>query len=96
MMLLPDMHAISAGLKATLTWWGSWVLEGLYMDNLFPFGNKRKTGCRRACGGHAYSSYNAIASLIADWGVMTTGGGDNFPLAQQCAVSNLIILFIPH
>jgi acyl-CoA oxidase len=36
-------------------------------------------------GGHAYSAYNAIPSIIADWGVMTTGGGDNVVLAQQHA-----------
>ncbi|KAJ3105274.1 fatty-acyl coenzyme A oxidase [Phlyctochytrium planicorne] len=69
MNVLPDIHAISAGLKAAGTWWGSNVLEN----------------CRRACGGHAYSAYNAIAGHIGDWGVLTTGGGDNFPMAQQCA-----------
>jgi len=36
-------------------------------------------------GGHAYSSYNAIAGLIGDFAVVTTGGGDNYVLAQQCA-----------
>ncbi|KAJ3213641.1 acyl-Coenzyme A oxidase [Dinochytrium kinnereticum] len=69
MMSLPDIHATSAGLKAVVTWWASDVLEL----------------CRRACGGHAYSAYNAISDFIANWGVMTTGGGDNFPMAQQCS-----------
>ncbi|KAJ3217076.1 fatty-acyl coenzyme A oxidase [Dinochytrium kinnereticum] len=69
MTSLPDIHAVSAGIKAATTWWGAFVLEN----------------CRRACGGHAYSAYNAIAGHIGDWGVMTTGGGDNFPMAQQCA-----------
>ncbi|KAJ3256042.1 fatty-acyl coenzyme A oxidase [Chytriomyces hyalinus] len=64
---LPDIHCISAGLKAVGTWWGSHAFET----------------CRRACGGHAYSSYNAIAGHIDDWGVFTTGGGDNFALMQQ-------------
>ncbi|KAI8622807.1 acyl-CoA dehydrogenase/oxidase [Chytriomyces sp. MP71] len=64
---LPDIHCISAGLKAVGTWWGSYALEL----------------CRRACGGHAYSAYNAIAGHIGDWGVMTTGGGDNFALINQ-------------
>ncbi|CAI2163913.1 16763_t:CDS:10 [Funneliformis geosporum] len=54
---LPDMHAISTGLKATVTWWGCEVLERV----------------RRSLGGHAYSSYNAIAGAIGDWGVVTTG-----------------------
>ncbi|KAJ3342254.1 Peroxisomal acyl-coenzyme A oxidase 1 [Entophlyctis luteolus] len=66
---LPDIHCISAGIKAVSTWWGSKALET----------------CRRACGGHAYSAYNAIAGHIADWGVLTTGGGDNFVLIQQLA-----------
>lgn len=30
---------------------------------------------RRSVGGHAYSAYNAIASHIADFAVVTTGGG---------------------
>ncbi|KAJ3332437.1 acyl-Coenzyme A oxidase [Blyttiomyces sp. JEL0837] len=76
---LPDIHATSAGLKATLTWWGGEILEL----------------CRRTCGGHAYSSYSGIPALIEDYGVNTTGmalnvlitkgGGDNFPMAIQCA-----------
>ncbi|RUS24545.1 hypothetical protein BC938DRAFT_473414, partial [Jimgerdemannia flammicorona] len=52
-----DMHAVSAGIKATITWLGADTLER----------------CRRACGGHAYSSYNAIPGIIGDWGVTTTG-----------------------
>ncbi|RKP26128.1 acyl-CoA dehydrogenase/oxidase C-terminal [Syncephalis pseudoplumigaleata] len=66
---LADVHAVSAGLKAAAGWWGSEVLER----------------CRRACGGHAFSAYNAIPGIIGDWGVMTTGGGDNIVLAQQSA-----------
>ncbi|CAG8689597.1 7965_t:CDS:10 [Funneliformis caledonium] len=54
---LPDMHAISTGLKATISWWGCEVLERV----------------RRSLGGHAYSSYNAIGGAIGDWGVITTG-----------------------
>ncbi|KAF7726406.1 acyl-Coenzyme A oxidase [Apophysomyces ossiformis] len=64
-----EMHAISASLKGLTGWYSSEVLET----------------CRRACGGHAYSSYNAIANIIADWGVMTTGGGDNVVVLQQTA-----------
>ncbi|KAG0318713.1 acyl-Coenzyme A oxidase [Dissophora globulifera] len=66
---IPDQHAASAGLKGALTWYVTEILES----------------CRRACGGHAYSSYNAIAGLIGDFGVVTTGAGDNVVLMQQLA-----------
>jgi len=66
---IPDQHGVSAGFKGALAWYATEVLEN----------------CRRACGGHAYSSYNAIAGLTGDFGVMTTGGGDNVVLMQQSA-----------
>ncbi|KAG0006985.1 acyl-Coenzyme A oxidase [Entomortierella chlamydospora] len=66
---IPDQHGVSAGFKASVSWYITEVLES----------------CRRACGGHAYSSYNAIAGLIGDYGVYTTGGGDNVVLMQQTA-----------
>lgn len=62
-----DMHCISASLKG---------LSGSYSTEILEM-------CRRSCGGHAYSTYNALGSIIADWGVMTTGGGDNVVLLQQ-------------
>lgn len=62
-----DMHCISASLKG---------LSGSYSTEILEI-------CRRCCGGHAYSSYNALGSIIADWGVITTGGGDNVVLLQQ-------------
>lgn len=64
-----DMHAMSACLKGLTGWYGSEVLEN----------------CRRSCGGHAYSAYNSIGHIIGEWGVMTTGGGDNVVLLQQAA-----------
>ncbi|KAF9168696.1 acyl-Coenzyme A oxidase [Actinomortierella ambigua] len=66
---IPDQHGLSAGFKGALAWYATEVLEA----------------CRRACGGHAYSSYNAIAGLTGDYGVVTTGGGDNVVLMQQSA-----------
>lgn len=66
---LPDIHAISASCKAHLGWW---VADALEL-------------CRRSMGGHAYSAYAGIASVMNDYGVITTGGGDNVVLAQQHA-----------
>ncbi|KAF9572710.1 acyl-Coenzyme A oxidase [Mortierella alpina] len=66
---IPDQHGVSAAFKGALAWYVTEILES----------------CRRACGGHAYSSYNAIAGLIGDFGVVTTGGGDNVVLMQQAA-----------
>ncbi len=71
------MHAISSGLKATITWWGCEVLERV----------------RRSMGGHAYSSYNAIAGAIGDWGVVTTGKLRMF-LIKYYVYATLFILFI--
>ena len=56
-------------MKAFVTWWGTEALES----------------CRRCLGGHGFHSFSAIPSLIADFGVYTTGGGDNIVLAQQTA-----------
>lgn len=67
-VLLKDNHCTAAGLKAWLGWWGADSLELI----------------RRSLGGHAYSAYSNIPSLIGDYGVLTTGGGDNYVLAQQC------------
>lgn len=66
---IPDQHGISSGFKGALSWYVTEILES----------------CRRSCGGHAYSSYNAIAGLIGDFGVVTTGAGDNVVLMQQSA-----------
>eukprot|EP01098_Paradermamoeba_levis_P008364 TRINITY_DN3471_c0_g1_i1.p1 TRINITY_DN3471_c0_g1~~TRINITY_DN3471_c0_g1_i1.p1 ORF type:complete len:417 (+),score=118.91 TRINITY_DN3471_c0_g1_i1:839-2089(+) len=67
--VLPDMHALGCGLKALLTWWAADGLET----------------CRRAIGGLAYLSLSGIPALIGDFGVATTGGGDNVVIAQQTA-----------
>lgn len=68
---LASLHTASAGLKA----FGSWYAHaGLEI-------------CRQSLGGHGYSAYNEIPSLLADWAVLTTGGGDNIVLAQQVAAA---------
>ncbi|KAI8099931.1 uncharacterized protein BX664DRAFT_273493 [Halteromyces radiatus] len=64
-----ELHAISASMKGLVGWYCSDILET----------------CRRCCGGHAYSAYNAIGHIIQDYGVFTTGGGDNVVLLQQTA-----------
>ncbi|KAJ3298841.1 acyl-Coenzyme A oxidase [Rhizoclosmatium sp. JEL0117] len=68
---LPDIHASAAGLKASVTWWASDALEA----------------CQQAVGATAQHkpSFESITRLIGDWGVMTTGGGDNYALVEQCA-----------
>jgi len=67
--VLPDLHGTSTGMKAFSTWWGMETLEI----------------CRRCLGGHGFSVYSGIPALMADYGVLTTGGGDNIVMAQQNA-----------
>ncbi|GJJ75981.1 acyl-CoA oxidase [Entomortierella parvispora] len=66
---LPDQHGIAASFKAALSWYVTEALES----------------CRRSCGGHAYSAYNAFPGLIGDYNIVTIGGGDNVVLMQQSA-----------
>ncbi|CAO3626597.1 unnamed protein product [Cunninghamella blakesleeana] len=66
---MSEMHCVSASVKALSGWYATEILET----------------CRRSAGGHAYSQYNAIGTYITDWGVMTTGAGDNVVLLQQSA-----------
>ena len=67
--LLADLHATSCGLKALAS---TIAAEGLET-------------CRRACGGHGYSSFSGIGSWYADYLPTTTWEGDNFMLTQQVA-----------
>lgn len=65
--LLADLHATSCALKA----YGSTVAgEGLEV-------------CRRACGGHGYSSFSGIGTWYADYLPTLTWEGDNYMLTQQ-------------
>jgi len=66
---LPERHAQSCGYKAFLSWWTVDALET----------------SRRCLGGHGYSMFSAVPALIGDFGVVTTGGGDNIVIAQQLA-----------
>ena len=65
--LLADLHATSCGLKSLAS---TIAAEGLEV-------------CRRACGGHGYSSFSGIGSWYADYLPTTTWEGDNYMLSQQ-------------
>jgi len=65
--LLADLHATSCALKSL----GSTIAaEGLEV-------------CRRACGGHGYSSFGGIGPWYSDYLPTTTWEGDNFMITQQ-------------
>ncbi|BCR91142.1 fatty-acyl coenzyme A oxidase [Aspergillus chevalieri] len=67
--LLADLHATSCGLKALAS---TTAGEGLEV-------------CRRACGGHGYSSYSGIGPWYSDYLPTLTWEGDNYMLTQQVA-----------
>ncbi|GES63986.1 acyl-CoA oxidase [Aspergillus terreus] len=67
--LLADLHATSCGLKALAS---TTAGEGLEV-------------CRRACGGHGYSSFSGIGPWYADYLPTLTWEGDNYMLTQQVA-----------
>ena len=67
--MLADLHATSCGLKALAS---TIAAEGLEV-------------CRRACGGHGYSSFSGIGSWYADYLPTATWEGDNYMLTQQVA-----------
>ena len=65
--LLADLHSTSCALKA---YGSTTAAEGLEV-------------CRRACGGHGYSSFSGIGSWYADYLPTVTWEGDNYMLTQQ-------------
>lgn len=67
--LLADLHATSCGLKSLAS---TIAAEGLEV-------------CRRACGGHGYSSFSGIGTFYADYLPTVTWEGDNYMLTQQVA-----------
>ncbi|KAH8647652.1 hypothetical protein BX600DRAFT_475688 [Xylariales sp. PMI_506] len=64
---LADLHAVSCALKAYAS---TVAAEGLEV-------------CRRACGGHGYSSFSGIGTWYADYLPTVTWEGDNYMLTQQ-------------
>ncbi|CAN8102792.1 unnamed protein product [Discula destructiva] len=67
--LLADLHSTSCALKSYAS---TVAAEGLEV-------------CRRACGGHGYSSFSGIGSYYADYLPTVTWEGDNYMLTQQVA-----------
>ncbi|OAL48627.1 acyl-coenzyme A oxidase 1 [Pyrenochaeta sp. DS3sAY3a] len=67
--MLADLHAASCALKSLSS---TIAAEGLEV-------------CRRACGGHGYSSFSGIGPWYADYLPTVTWEGDNYMLTQQVA-----------
>jgi acyl-CoA oxidase len=67
--ILADLHATSCGLKALASITAG---EGLEV-------------CRRACGGHGYSSFSGIGTYYADYLPTLTWEGDSYMITQQVA-----------
>lgn len=66
---LPDMHAISSGLKAICTWFTSESVEK----------------CRLLCGGHGYSLFSGLPSLYETYVGACTYEGENNVMCLQTA-----------
>ncbi|EFC39889.1 peroxisomal acyl-CoA oxidase [Naegleria gruberi] len=64
---LQEIHALSAGVKAAMSWDTQTHLQTL----------------REMCGGHGYSAYNRLGTLRNDHDVLKTFEGDNTVLIQQ-------------
>lgn len=67
--ILADLHATSCGLKALASITAG---EGLEV-------------CRRACGGHGYSSFSGLGTFYADYLPTLTWEGDSYMITQQVA-----------
>ncbi|KAG9217778.1 hypothetical protein CCMSSC00406_0003533 [Pleurotus cornucopiae] len=65
--LLAELHAITSGLKVTITSVGILDIET----------------ARRSMGGHGYSAFSGLGSIYADYVPSATYEGDNFVLDQQ-------------
>jgi len=66
---LPELHALSSGLKALCTWTAADGIEA----------------CRRTCGGHGYSKLSGLPSLFENYVQNVTWEGDNNVLCLQTA-----------
>lgn len=68
---LPELHALSSGLKATCT--------AITADGI--------EAARRSCGGHGYSQLSALPRLYASYVQNVTWEGDNNVLYLQVGFS---------
>ncbi|XP_045075815.1 peroxisomal acyl-coenzyme A oxidase 1-like [Coregonus clupeaformis] len=66
---LPELHALSAGLKAFTTWTASAGIEV----------------CRMACGGHGYSRCSALPDIYVNFVATCTYEGENTVMMLQTA-----------
>ncbi|XP_056406303.1 peroxisomal acyl-coenzyme A oxidase 1 isoform X1 [Hyla sarda] len=66
---LPELHALSAGLKAFTTWAASYGIEE----------------CRMACGGHGYSRSSGIPDIYVTFTPACTYEGENTVMMLQTA-----------
>lgn len=64
---LPELHALSSGLKAVCTWITADGIEA----------------CRRCCGGHGYSLLSGLPTLFASYVQNVTWEGDNNIMCLQ-------------
>lgn len=64
---LKELHANSAGLKATATWMAHQGIDE----------------CRRCCGGHGFSAYSGLPCLVNEFAVMCTWEGENTVMCLQ-------------
>uniref|UniRef100_A0A674DE26 Acyl-coenzyme A oxidase n=1 Tax=Salmo trutta TaxID=8032 RepID=A0A674DE26_SALTR len=77
---LPELHALSAGLKAFTTWTAS---EGIEV-------------CRMACGGHGYSRCSALPDIYVNFVPTCTYEGENTVMMLQTQTStqlNVLVLY---
>uniref|UniRef100_A0A3P8ZPC2 Acyl-coenzyme A oxidase n=1 Tax=Esox lucius TaxID=8010 RepID=A0A3P8ZPC2_ESOLU len=77
---LPELHALSAGLKAFTTWTASSGIEV----------------CRMACGGHGYSSCSALPDIYVTFVPTCTYEGENTVMMLQTARYGYTPTLHPH
>ena len=77
---IAELHALSAGMKAIMSWTAQRYLQTL----------------RELCGGQGFAAYNRIGKLKQDFDIFQTFEGDNTVLMQQLAghlIKNFLLQF---